>query len=92
MTAFCRDFLRGLGTGAGELMLRWNAVRGARSYYVEQRADGASPDAWTAAAASTKAKATVKGLVSGRKYWVRVAANGSAGQGAWSEAVGKVVG
>jgi hypothetical protein len=79
------------GPGAGELSLRWKPVRGAKSYVVEQRADGASPDAWLAAASSTKAKATVKGLVNGRKYWLRVAAVGTAGQGAWSEVVGVVV-
>lgn len=39
-----------------------------------------------------KATAMVKGLVSGRKYWLRVAAIGSAGQGAWSETVGMVAG
>ena len=67
-------------------------VGGAKSYCVEQRANEASPDAWTLATTSTKAKATVKGLVSGRKYWFRVAAIGSAGQGAWSETVGMVAG
>ena len=80
------------GPGAGELVLRWKALRGAKSYYVEQQPQGASPDAWTAAASSTKAKATVKGLVSARKYWLRVAAIGTAGQGAWSDAVGAVTG
>lgn len=34
----------------------------------------------------------VKALMSGRKCWFRVAAIGTAGQGAWSEAVGVVRG
>ena len=67
-------------------------VARAKSYCVEQRANEASPDAWTLATTSTKAKATVKGLMSGRKYWLRVAAIGSAGHGAWSDGVGMVAG
>src|SRR2546430_5420457 len=87
-----RDLRVWNGPGAGELLLRWKALRGAKSYCVEQRANEASPNAWTLATTSTKAKATVKGLMSGRKYWFRVAAIGSAGQGAWSESVGMVAG
>lgn len=89
----------GSGLCGNETMAAWPGLRaepgsrsavGAKSYCVEQPADRASPEGWRAAASSTKATAMVKGLVSGRKYWFRVAAIGSAGQGAWSETVGMV--
>jgi hypothetical protein len=39
----------------------------------------------TPPATATKSKATVTGLTSGTRYWFRVAAIGSAGQGPWSD-------
>ena len=39
---------------------------------------------------ATKSKATVSGLVTGTKYYFRVAGIGAAGQGAWSELASEV--
>lgn len=68
----------------GEIALTWDVVRGARSYIVQQATDIVAGD-WSLALVSTKSKANVTGLTSGKKYWFRVAAVGAAGQGPWSD-------
>ena len=58
--------------------------------YVIQRApDSAEPLDWASVAGLTKRKPTVNTIVSGQRYWLRVAAVGSADQGAWSYAAAK---
>ena len=80
------------GARAGELVLRWKAVRRASSYVIEQTTDVQTPASWTRTEMSTKAKAFMDGLTSGTRYWFRVAAVSAAGQGEWSDAVGGVAG
>lgn len=67
----------------GEIIARWKTVRGAKSYVVECCLEGA-PD-WSQAGVTTKARITLKGLNSGKKYRVRVRAVGAAGTGPWSD-------
>lgn len=74
---------------AGTINLSWKKVRGAKSYLVERAVDSDRLE-WAAATASTKSKAVVNTMTSGLRYWFRVAAVGSAGQGAWSELVSKI--
>ncbi|MDB6124468.1 MAG: hypothetical protein JWQ71_3461 [Pedosphaera sp.] len=76
----------------GQVLLRWKTVRGAKSYVAAYTMNVNEPAAWTSSATSTKGKCTVKGLVSGQKYWFRVAAFGAAGQGPWSDPVAKASG
>ena len=78
------------GESDGELRLQWRSVEGARSYVVE-RSPAAPPNAtWIHEAATTKTQITVKGLTSGTRYWFRVAAVGTNGQGGWSDPATKV--
>jgi len=67
------------------LALKWKPVRGARSYVIEFAAGSGSPAAWLQLAITSKAKHFASGLVSGTRYWFRVAAVGSAGPGPWSD-------
>lgn len=73
----------------GTIQLSWKKVRGAKSYLIERAVD-ANQLAWTAATTSTKTKASVNTMTSGLRYWFRVAAIGSAGQGVWSEPISKI--
>lgn len=71
----------------GEVDLNWQPMKGAASYVVESSTTGnvANPADWKSAWTGTKSKATIDKLTSGTRYWFRVAAIGSAGQGPWSD-------
>lgn len=71
---------------SGSADLRWGSVYGAKSYVIERAADAPTP-VWTLIGASTKARTSLNSMISGTKYWFRVAAIGSAGQSAWSDPV-----
>jgi len=71
---------------AGSAEVSWKNVYGARAYTIE-RAEEASTLDWKAIGNSTKREAALNSMVSGRKYWFRVAAIGTAGQSAWSDPV-----
>jgi len=73
----------------GMIQLSWKKVRGAKSYLIERALDN-QPLEWAAASTSTKTKAMVNTMTSGLRYWFRVAAIGSAGQGTWSEPISKI--
>jgi len=79
------------GEHSGTMELYWNKVRGAKSYMIEYAlaGEGGAAGDWITAACCTKISVLVKSLVSGRKYWFRVAAIGTAGQSAWSTPVAK---
>jgi hypothetical protein len=84
---------------AGELKLDWKAVKGASSYVIEIMDLGfgtsdsssespetdADDDTWEDPITVTASRKLLTGLNSGHIYRVRVAAVGSAGQGAWSD-------
>jgi len=75
----------------GTINLSWKKVRGAKSYLIERALDSNQPLEWAVATMSTKSKAVVNTMTSGLRYWFRVAAVGSAGPGAWSEPISKIV-
>ena len=79
-----------VGDDAGELDAQWDRVRGAKTYRIETSPDPITPTSWTLADIVTRSKATLSGLTSGTKYWVRVAAIGAAGQGPWSDPATKI--
>ena len=80
------------GGHEGTIDLSWRGIRGARSYTVEKAADAEGELTWQPAANVTKPRASVNTMTPGKKYWFRVAPVGAAGQGPWSDVVGKVVG
>jgi hypothetical protein len=78
------------GDADGEIDLFWEPVASAKSYQIERSTDPNGAAGWTHAGATTKAKATMNGLTSGTRYWFRVAAVGTAGQGGWSDPASKI--
>lgn len=83
-----------LSAGAGkhdsEIDLSWDPVSGAKSYIIEMSLDPPTATSWTHAGVSTKASKTISGLISGTRYWFRVAAVGSSGQSGWSDPATKI--
>ena len=71
---------------AGTADVAWKPVRGAKAYCIERAAEGQELD-WGVIGTSTKKEASLNSMVSGRKYWFRVAAIGAAGQSAYSDPV-----
>lgn len=71
---------------AGSADVRWANVYGAKSYTIERATDNPALN-WSVIGNSTKRQASLNSMVSGTKYWFRVAAIGAAGQSAWSDPV-----
>ncbi len=71
---------------SGTADVAWKAVRGAKAYTIERAEDAPALD-WTVIGNSTKREASLNSMVSGRKYWFRVSAIGTAGQSASSDPV-----
>lgn len=70
----------------GHAELRWATVYGAKAYNIERAEDTAEGN-WKFMGTTTKREASVNSMISGKKYWHRIAAVGAAGQSAWSEPV-----
>ena len=66
----------------GNVNLKWNRVKGSRSYFVECATNQAGP--WTQVDVTTRVSTVATGLVSGTKYLFRVRALGAAGFSGWS--------
>jgi hypothetical protein len=79
-----------VGDNDGELDLDWDSVRGATTYLVQRSIDPPTATTWQQVLVVTNSKGTVTGLTSGTKYWFRVAAVGTAGQGPWSDPATRV--
>ena len=71
---------------SGSANVKWKSVYGAKSYIVERALDNVDMQ-WAVIGTSTKKETSLNSMVSGKKYWFRVAAVGSAGQSAWSDPV-----
>ena len=78
------------GDHDGEIDLSWDTVKGAKSYVIERSPDPPTATSWKHEAVSLKSSATVGGLVSGTRYWFRVAAVMSSGQSGWSDPATKI--
>ena len=78
------------GDHDGEIDLHWNRVKGAKSYVVQYTTTPTNAASWVNGPIATKSKATVTGLTSATKYYLRVAGIGAAGQGAFSELASQV--
>lgn len=70
------------GDGDGSVRLRWSAIYGAKNYVVEMSSDG---ETYSTAALPTKSSHVEANLEIGKFYYFRVAANGAAGIGAFSD-------
>jgi hypothetical protein len=75
----------------GAIDLSWNPIkRGVKIYRIEMSEDPAGQSGWRFCKNATKSKTAVTALVSGRRYWFRVSAEGPSGSGAASEVATKV--
>ena len=79
-----------IGDHEGELDAFWDPVAGARSYLIQTNEDPTVATGWQHTGVSTKSKYTIKGLQSGKRYWMRVAAVNSVGQSGWSDPATKI--
>lgn len=79
-------FLAAAGTKTGEAEMRLGKIAGARGFIVERNANPNDPAGWVhvVSTATSKRKIKLTGLPSGR-WWFRVAALGTAGQGPWTD-------
>jgi len=71
------------GDGDGTVRLRWKSVYGAKNYVVEM---GINDSNYAPIAYPSAANVVVEDLTIGGFYWFRVAANGAAGLGPFSDA------
>jgi hypothetical protein len=71
---------------AGSADLSWKSDRGAKAFAIERAEDGPVLD-FRAIGYTTQKAASLNSMVSGRKYWFRITAIGTAGPSAWSEPV-----
>jgi len=70
----------------GTLDSSWDPVRGAQSYEIQISVDPITPTSWAFKQTSTKSSATIQGLTSGTRQWVRVRAIGAGSTpGPWSD-------
>lgn len=81
-----------VGDEPGEPNSHWDSVTNSQSY-AAQICTGDAPveTAWHyAPPLGRKSSATLKGLTSGTRYWIRVQAVGALGPGPWSDPVARV--
>jgi len=76
---------------SGELSIKWKAVYGAKAYLGYVKLDGEAADQYKLLIKVTRARATVSGLESGKKYAVVIEAVGAGGVGELSNIATSVV-
>ncbi len=79
------------GDNAGVLDAQWDSMGNAKSYEVQTSPEPMTGTSFVAADTVTKSSATLGGLTSGSRAWVRVRAINSAGKGAWSDPATTIV-
>jgi hypothetical protein len=79
------------GGSDGEIMVSFGRVYGAKSYVIEVSYDISSADNWDIFGIVTRTRSTLRGLESGKRIWVRVAAVSAAGNGAYSDPATKTI-
>jgi len=79
------------GANAGELVYSFDKVKGAKGYIYQYTADPLTEASTWQSQVGTVRKAFFEGLESGKKYWCRVMAIGTNGQGVYSEPISRIV-
>jgi hypothetical protein len=86
------DLVLSAGDFDGTLDLMCAPVRGAKSYEIQTSPDPQTNTSWTPKMTASKSSATIEGLTSGAKVWVRMRAIGAENKpGPWSDPAVKVV-
>jgi Fibronectin type III domain len=73
------------GDRDGEIDLSWEPLSTAKSYVIDQSLEAVTGTSCSHSGVSTKSSYTAAGLVSGTRYWFRVAAVSNTGQSGWSD-------
>lgn len=79
------------GPNAGEVDFSFDKVPGAKSYVYQYTPDPVTDNSVWQAQVGTVRKVTISALNSGKKYWFRVVAIGTNGQGVYSNPVARMV-
>lgn len=79
------------GANTGELVLSFNRVIGAKSYMYQYTLDPIANDSSWKTETGTVSKAKFAKLESGKRYWCRVVAVGTNGQGVYSNPISRIV-
>jgi hypothetical protein len=79
------------GATAGQLHYSFDKVRGARGYVYQYAQDPITDTSAWQTLVGTVSKATFNELEVGKKYWVRVIAIGTNGQGVYSTPISRIV-
>jgi hypothetical protein len=80
------------GDNEGTLDVSWDALRGAQSYEVQISTEPVTGTSWTPRLTAAKSSATILGLTSGARIWVRVRGIGAKNApGVWSDPAVKTV-
>jgi hypothetical protein len=80
------------GDDEGTLDAAWDADRGANSYEIHTSVDPVTPSSWAFKMIASKSSATLNGMTSGAKMWVRVRSIGANNTtGTWSDPATKTV-
>jgi len=82
--------LEAAAAGEGNIGLEWNPVPEADSFVVQITETPNNTASWNTVSpenggASTRSETVITGLVSGRKYWLRIASVNAAGVSEWSD-------
>ena len=72
---------------ANEVDFHWDKVEGANSYEIQICMDPLDTNKWEHAKNSTSSISKIGGLISGQRYWFRVAALNTNGESGWSNPV-----
>ncbi len=80
-----------LNGAPGHSKLSWDALADAVGYLVQGSPDPITPSSWTTSVVVTTSKHVANGAAPGQKYWYRVAAFNSLGQGPWCEPASRIV-
>lgn len=79
------------GLNAGELVIKFKRVLGARCYMIQYAEDTTTGELMWQSQTTTTSRYTLKQLQSGKKYQVRIAVVGTNGQLVYSDAVTRIV-
>jgi hypothetical protein len=82
----CRVRLTG---NQGELLVKSKPVYGAKAYLIQITETPENSHSWRIIEGSTRARFIIKNLISGNKYYFRIAAIGGSGMSEWSDYAAK---
>jgi hypothetical protein len=74
------------GVDPGAVHLKWQAPKGAHMYAVQMSVDPVTATSWQSLPGTSRRSLKIGDLISGARYWFRVAMVGAGTQSGWSQA------